>query len=105
MALSSFSAHSSFSAFAKIDPLIEAILHTYSAVRAPDGISVAQHAAVAIIHANATKNDKDQIVDRRLLEDGIKSLDDAVKEGTSGNTDAAREAANDALIYITHSAK
>lgn len=102
--LYSLSATASINAFARMDHLTEAIVHTYSAIHAPDGETIVQHANLARIHAKATKNDIGQEVDHELLDYGINSLNVVVKEVIAGSIEAAREAAHIALVFITQSA-
>ncbi len=81
--------------------LINAIQHTQRAVTAVDGMDVTKHAEVAKNHANAAKTDKHNKYDNKQMDDGINSLDEAIKEGNYGNVEAAREAAKYALKYFT----
>jgi len=91
----------SLSAMAGDNRLIDAIQHTKRAVTAVDGMDVAKHAEMAKNHANAAKTDKHNKYDDKQMDDGIKCLDDAIKEGMDGNAEAARKAANDALKHFT----
>ena len=91
----------SLSAMAGDNRLINAIQHTQRAVTAVDGMDVTKHAEVAKNHANAAKTDKHNKYDNKQMDDGIKYLDDAIKEGMDGNAEAARKAANDALKHFT----
>lgn len=95
----------SFGVLAGSSHLDEAMQHTEAAITSPDGKTVAQHAAEAKTHANAAKNDKQHKVDSKHVDEGIKSLDDAVKEGNGGNTDAAQKAAREALNHFKQAAK
>lgn len=99
----SFNAFSSYSTLAGFDHLSEAILHTYSAFRSSNGKTVAEYAEVARIHASATKNDHHRKVDHNFLNEGIRCLNLAVKEGENGNIDAAKQAVDDALLYLIQS--
>ncbi len=99
--LSSFSSNSIFAGF---DDLSEAILHTYSASKSENGKAVAKHAEIARIHANATKNDHYRKINHNFLNEGIKCLNLAVKESKDGNTDAAKLAIDDALLFLLQSA-
>jgi hypothetical protein len=84
----------SFSAIAGQSHLDEAIQHAEVAATSSDGKAIAQHAQESKTHAKAAKNDK---TDAKHLDEGIKCLDDAVKEGNDGNIDAAKKAATDAV--------
>jgi hypothetical protein len=101
----SFSTWASNNPDPNMDPLTEAIIQTYSAIHAIEVNSIIQHAEIAKIHAKATKNDIYQKVDHRLLDYGIESLNNVVTEVNSGNIEAAREAAHNALVFITQSAQ
>ena len=103
LVFSSLSAFSSYSTFAGFDHFSEAILHTYSAYRASNGKAIAQYAEVARIHANATRKDNYRKINYNLLDEGIRCLNTAVKEGNSGNTGAAKQAAGDALFCLIQS--
>ncbi|MBA3756976.1 MAG: hypothetical protein H0X02_12460 [Nitrosomonas sp.] len=92
----------SFSAIAADSHLDQAIQHAEAAITSPDGKAVAQHAEEAKTHAKAAKNDK---TDGKHMDEGIKCLDDAVKEGKAGNTDAAKKAARDAVNHFKQAAK
>lgn len=81
--------------------LIDAIQHTQRAVTAVDSNDVVKHAEMAKNHANAAKTDKYNKFDNKQMDDGIKCLNDAIKEGKDGNAEAARKAANDALKHFT----
>ena len=103
LVFTSLSAFSSYSTFAGFDHLSEAIRHTYSAFRSPNGKTVAKHAEVARIHASATRNDNYRRVDHDFLNEGIGCLNLAVREGKYGNTDVAKQAVNDALLFLIQS--
>ena len=92
---------SSLSVHAGDNELIDAIQHTQKAVTAEDGEDVVKHAEMAKGHANAAKNDKYMKVENKQMDDGIKSLNDAIKEGKGGKLEAARKAARDALKHFT----
>lgn len=91
----------SLSGMAGDNQLIDAIQHTQRAITAVDGMDVAKHAEMAKNHANVAKTDKHHTYDNKQMDDGIKCLDDAIKEGMDGNAEAARKAANDALKHFT----
>ncbi len=92
----------SFGATAGSNHLEQAIQHAETAMTSVDGKTVAQHASEARVHAKSAKNDKS---DSKHLDEGIKCLDDAVKEGTDGNTDAAKKAAKDAVEHFKQATK
>ena len=95
----------SFSVLAESGHLAQAIQHAESAVKSADGKTVAHHARMAKNHANAAKNQKDRVINRQHLDEGTKCLDDAVKEGEDGNTDAAKQAATDAVKHFKQATK
>ena len=84
------------SAIARNNQLIDAIQHTQRAIRSVDSNDVTKHAQIAKSHANVAKIDNYN----KQMDDGINSLDEAIKEGNSGNVEAAREAAKYALKYF-----
>lgn len=85
---------SSFNVHADDSHLKEAIKHTEEAVQAKDAKTIAQHVEEAKKHAAAAKSEKPE--DTRIQE-GLKSLDDALRESKDGKEDSARKAAGDAL--------
>ena len=95
----------SFSVVASDNPLLKAIQHTDSAIRAPTGKTIAEHAEIALTHANTARNDKEHKINNKHLDEGIKCLDDAINEDRNGNVDAARQAAADALDYFIQAEK
>lgn len=95
----------SFGVLAESSHLDQAIQHAESAVKSADGKTVAHHARMAKNHANAAKNQKDRHISRKHLDEGIKCLDDAVKEGVNGNIDAAKQAATDAVKHFKQATK
>ena len=90
----------SLSAMAGESHLVHAIKHAEAAAAAADGKAVAEHAGQAKTHAIDAKNDKTSKSDPKHIDEGIKCLDDAIKEGKSGNTDAAKKAAADAVSHF-----
>lgn len=92
----------SFSGIAGQNHLDQAIKHSEAAVTSVDGKTLAKHAQEAQIHAKAAKNDT---TDSKYLDEGIKILDDAVKEGNEGNIDAAKKAATDAVKRFKQATK
>ncbi len=90
----------SSSALATSSNLDQAIQHAQAAVKSADGESVAQHAGMSKNHANAAKSDRDRVINREHLDQGIESLDVAISEGKDGDTDAAQQAATDAIKHF-----
>ena len=90
----------SFSALATSSHLDQAIQHAQAAVKSVDGEAVAQHARMSKNHANAAKSDRDRVINREHLDQGIESLNVAVSEGKDGNTEAAQQAATDAINHF-----
>lgn len=95
----------SFNALAESSHLDQAIQHAEAAAKLTDGKAVAKHAVEAKNHANAAKNDKDRVIDRKHLDEGIKCLSDAIREGNEENTDAARKAVSDAVKHFKQATK
>lgn len=95
----------SFSTFAASSNLDQAIQHGEAAVKSKEAKSISEHAAEAKKYANASKSDTDKIIDRKHLDEGIKRLTDAVKEGEDGNTDAAKKAVKDAVEHFKQASK
>lgn len=85
--------------------LDEAIKHSEQAASASDAKGVAQHAKEAKMHAQSAKDDKERKVDNKHVDEGISCLDTAVKEGDSGNADAAKKSAREALDHFKAAAK
>lgn len=71
------------------------------AVTVKDSDDVAKLAEMAKVHANAAKNDKYMKVENKQMNDGIKFLDDAIKESKGGKLEAAKEAVREALKQFT----
>jgi hypothetical protein len=95
----------SFNTLAASSNLEQAIQHAQAAIKSEEAKSVAEHAAEAKKYANASKGDTDKVIDRKHLDEGIKCLSDAVKEGKDGNTDEAKKAAKDAVEHFKQAAK
>lgn len=95
----------SFGTFAASSNLDQAIQHAAAATKSKEAKSVVEHATEAKKYANASKSDRDKVIDRNHLDEGIKCLTDAVKEGEDGNTDAAKKAAKDAVEHFKQAAK
>ncbi|MBP6058929.1 MAG: hypothetical protein KA524_11065 [Nitrosomonas sp.] len=96
-----FSVHT----FAAGNHLTEAIQHAEAAVKSAEGKSIAQHAEEAKTHANAAKNEKTQATTSGShLDAGIRSLDEAIKEGNLGAIDSARKAAEQAITHLKQAA-
>lgn len=90
----------SLSAIAGESHLVHAIKHAEAAAAAADGKAVAEHAEHAKAHAIDAKNNKNAKSDPKHIDDGIKCLDDAIKEGKGGNAEAAKKAATDAVTHF-----
>ena len=90
----------SLSAIAGESHLVHAIKHAEAAAAAADGKAVAEHAEKAKTHAIDAKNDKTSKSDPKHIDEGIKCLDDAIKEGKGGNAEAAKKAATDAVNHF-----
>ena len=90
----------SFSALAESNHLDQAIHHAQSAAKSADGETVAHHARIAKNHANASKSDRDRVINRKHLDQGIERLNDAIKEGEDGDADAAKQAVSDAIEHF-----
>ncbi|WP_242447343.1 small metal-binding protein SmbP [Nitrosomonas supralitoralis] len=95
----------SFGAIAESSHLEQAIQHAESAAKSADGKAIAHHARMAKNQANAAKNQRDRIIDRKHLDEGIKCLDDAIKEGEDGDIDEAKQAATDAVKHFKQAIK
>lgn len=95
----------SFSALAAENHLDEAIQHAEAAIKATDGKTIAKHAEEAKNHANASKAEKTSAKNAAShLDAGIKSLDEAIKQGKSGATDLAKKAAEEAVTHLKQAA-
>ena len=95
----------SSSVLAESSHLDQAIQHAQAAVKSTDGETVAQHARISKNHANAAKSDRDRQINRKHLDEGIESLDVSVSEGKDGNTEAAQQAATDAIEHFKQATK
>ena len=96
----------SVSAFVAGNHLEEAIQHADTAVRAPNGKTIAEHAEIAKTHAMAVKTGKTlSSPDNEHLQAGIMSLHQAIKKGKLGAEDSARKAASDALAHFKEISK
>ena len=89
-------------ALATSSHLDQAIQHAQAAVKSTDGDAVAQHAGMSKRHAVAAKSDNDRVINREHLDQGIESLNVSVSEGKDGNTDAAQQAATEAIQHFKH---
>lgn len=94
----------SLSAFAAGNHLNEAIQHAEVAAKATEGKTISQHAEEAKTHANAAKAEKTQAATNPHLDAGIRSLDEAIKEGNLGAADSARKAAEQAVAHLKQAA-
>lgn len=74
--------------------LRQANKHTEAAMKAVDARTIAEHAEEARHHATEAKSTDPK--DQHILE-GLKYLEDAIKESRVNNTDSARKSATDAL--------
>ena len=92
----------SSSALATTSHLDQAIQHAQAAVKSTDGDAVAKHASMSKSHANAAKSDHDRVINREHLDQGIDSLNVAISEGKDGDTDAAQQAATEAIQHFEH---
>lgn len=90
----------SLSAIAGESHLVHAIKHAEAAAAAADGKAVAEHAEHAKAHAIDARNNKNSKSDPKHIDEGIKCLDDAIKEGKGGNAEAAKKAATDAVNHF-----
>lgn len=90
----------SLGALAASNHLEQAIQHTEAAISAVNGPIIAENAGIAIIHAKAAKKNADQEADIKKLDDGIKFLEDAVKQGNESNSEAAKKSAMNALDQL-----
>lgn len=77
--------------------LTEAIKHTELALQSTEVKSIAQHMEEAKTHSEAAQSE--QAVDSHLNE-GIKKLDEAVKESQLGAAELAKKAAQEALAHL-----
>ncbi|MBL8497706.1 hypothetical protein ABF87_10340 [Nitrosomonas sp. JL21] len=85
--------------------LDQAIQHSEAALKSEKGTSVAEHAAEAKKYAQAAKNDKDKVIEGKHLDEGIKCLSDAMKEGEKNNADEAKKAVKDAIEHFKQASK
>src|SRR5688500_8877752 len=85
--------------------LDRAMQHAEAATKAENGKAVAEHAAKAKIHAKAAKYDAQHRVDGGHVNEGIESLNNAIKEGNERNTDIAQKAARIALNHFNQATK
>ena len=95
----------SFSALAESSHFDQAIQHAVAAAKSDDGEAIANHAKMSKKYANASKSETDRQINRKHLDEGIKSLDEAVKEVNDGDTDAAKHAATDAIRHFNQATK
>ncbi len=92
----------SSSALATPRHLDQAIKHAQAAVKSTDGEAAAKHASMSKNHANAAKGDNDRVINREHLDQGIESLNVAISEGNDGDTEAAQQAATEAIEHFKH---
>lgn len=93
---------SSFNVHADDSHLKEAIKHTQEAVQAVDVKTIAQHVEEAKKHATAAQSEKPE---DKHIQDGLKCLDDALRESQDDEADSARKAAGDALDKFNQAGK
>jgi len=93
---------SSFNVHADDSHLKEAIKHTQEAVQATDAKTIAQHVEEAKKHAAAAKSEEPE---DKHIQEGLKCLDDALRESRNDKTDSARKAASDALDKFNQAKK
>lgn len=82
--------------------LDQALQHAEAAVTSTVWKSVAEHAEIAKNHANAAKAENSETgkIASPHLDAGIRSLEEAVKEGQLGAADLARKAAEKAVAHL-----
>ena len=95
----------SFNALAGDNELIDTIQHTQKAITADNAKDVARHAEDAKGHANSAKTDKYINIDNQEMDIGIVFLDQAIKQGEAGQTQAAKDSASDALKHFLNASK
>ncbi len=93
---------SSFNVHADDTHLKEAIKHTQEAVQAMDAKTIAQHVEEAKNHATAAQSEKPE---DKHIQEGLKCLDDALRESRNDEADSARKAAGDALDKFKQAGK
>lgn len=84
--------------------LDQAIQHAEAAMKSEKGKSIAKHATEAKKYANASKGDSDKVINRKHLDESIKCLSDAIKEGESDDVKAAQKSAKDAVEHFKQAA-
>ncbi|WP_297324356.1 small metal-binding protein SmbP [Nitrosomonas sp.] len=95
----------SFSAFAAESHLNQAIQHAEAAVKSADGKTIAEHAEEAKTHAKSAQTEKTLAKTAGShLDAGIKSLDEAIKQGKLGAADLAKKAAEEAVTHLKQAA-
>ena len=95
----------SFSALAESSHFNQAIQHAEAAAKSNDGETIANHARMSKKYANASKSETDRQINRTHLDEAINSLDEAIKEGNDGDTDAAKQAAADAVNHFNQATR
>lgn len=93
---------SSFNVHADDSHLKETIKHTQEAVQAVDVKTIAQHVKEAKKHAMAAQSENPE---DKHIQEGMKCLDDALRESRNDEADSARKAASDALDKFNQAEK
>jgi hypothetical protein len=95
----------SFSTLAAENHLNQAIQHAEAAVQSTDAKTIAEHAEEAKTHAEAAKAEKTLTAGiSSHLDAGIRSLNEAIKEGKLGAIDAARKSVEQAVAHLKQAA-
>jgi hypothetical protein len=95
-----------FSTFAAENHLSQAVQHAEAAVQSTDVKTIAGHVEEAKTHAEAAKAEKTLTagIISSHLDAGIRSLNEAIKEGKLGAIDAARKSAKQAVAHLKQAA-
>ena len=92
------------SVFAKDLNLNEAIQHAKTAAEASNGKAIAEYAVVAKEHANAAKESIKKSSSPGAgdndLDSAIKYLEQAIEKGNADDTQSARDAVENAVIFL-----
>lgn len=95
----------SFGTFARENHLNQAVQHAEAAIQSTDVKAITEHAEEAKTHAEAAKAEKTQATGGNShLDAGIRSLNEAIKEGKLGAVDLARKAAEQAVAHLKQAA-
>lgn len=91
----------SFSVLAGMENYLhEAMKHTQAAMSSTNEKAIVQHATEAITQANAAKDEQKYQEDKNFIDEGLRSLDEAVNKGRKGEIEAAQEAARKAFEHF-----